>query len=133
VNWLIILAAFLNKNNLDITASPVSADQLAGMLRRITDKTISGKIAKKVFEAMWGGEGDADTIIEKRGLKQVTNTGAIEKLIDEVLANNPKQLQDYRGGKEKLFGFFVGQVMKASRGKANPAQVNELLKKKLSQ
>ncbi|OQY55817.1 MAG: Asp-tRNA(Asn)/Glu-tRNA(Gln) amidotransferase GatCAB subunit B [Candidatus Parabeggiatoa sp. nov. 2] len=133
-NWVMgDLAAFLNKNNLDITASPVSADQLAGMLRRITDKTISGKIAKKVFEAMWGGEGDADTIIEKRGLKQVTNTGAIEKLIDEVLANNPKQLQDYRGGKEKLFGFFVGQVMKASRGKANPAQVNELLKKKLSQ
>ncbi len=133
-NWVMgDLAAFLNKNNLDITASPVSADQLAGMLRRITDKTISGKIAKKVFEAMWGGEGDADTIIEKRGLKQVTDTSAIEKLIDDVLANNPKQLQDYRGGKEKLFGFFVGQVMKASRGKANPAQVNELLKKKLSQ
>jgi aspartyl-tRNA(Asn)/glutamyl-tRNA(Gln) amidotransferase subunit B len=133
-NWVMgELAAFLNKNNLDITASSVSADQLAGMLRRITDKTISGKIAKKVFEAMWAGEGDADTIIEKRGLKPVTDTGAIEKLIDDVLANNPKQLQDYRGGKEKLFGFFVGQVMKASKGKANPAQVNELLKKKLSQ
>jgi len=131
-NWVIgDLAALLNKNNLEITDSKVNAIQLAGMVRRINDKTISGKIAKQVFEAMWNGEGDADTIIEKRGLKQVTDTGAIEKLIDEVLANNPKQLQDYRDGKEKLFGFFVGQVMKVSKGKANPKQVNELLKKKL--
>ena len=131
-NWVIgDLTASLNKNHLDITESKVSAAQLAGMLRRISDKTISGKIAKKVFEAMWGGEGDADTIIEKRGLKQVTDTGAIEPIVDEVLANNPKQLADYRNGKEKLFGFFVGQVMKASKGKANPQQVNVLLKKKL--
>jgi aspartyl-tRNA(Asn)/glutamyl-tRNA(Gln) amidotransferase subunit B len=133
-NWVMgDLAALLNKNNLDITASKISATQLAGMLRRITDKTISGKIAKQVFEAMWDGSGDADTIIDKRGLKQVTDTGAIEKLVDEVIANNPKQLQDYRNGKEKLLGFFVGQVMKASKGKANPTQVNVLLKKKLSE
>ncbi|KHD07936.1 glutamyl-tRNA amidotransferase [Candidatus Thiomargarita nelsonii] len=131
-NWVMgDLAALLNKNNLEITDSKVSTIQLAAMLRRISDKTISGKIAKQVFEAMWNGEGDADTIIEKRGLKQVTDTGAIEKLIDEVIVNNPKQLQDYRDGKEKLFGFFVGQVMKVSKGKANPKQVNELLKKKL--
>jgi len=131
-NWVMgDLAASLNKNNLEITDSKVSAIQLAAMIRRISDKTISGKIAKQVFEAMWNGEGDADTIIEKRGLKQVTDTGAIEKLIDEVLANNPKQLQDYRNGKQKLFGFFVGQVMKVSKGKANPKQVNELLKEKL--
>ena len=133
-NWVMgDLAALLNKNNLDITASKISASQLAGMLRRITDKTISGKIAKQVFEAMWDGSGDADTIIDKRGLKQVTDTGAIEKLVDVAIANNPKQLQDYRNGKEKLLGFFVGQVMKASKGKANPAQVNILLKKKLSE
>ena len=132
-NWILCdLTAFLNKNNLEITESKVSATQLGGMLRRITDKTISGKIAKQVFEGIWNGDGDADTFIEKRGLKQVTDTGAIEKLIDEVVANNPKQLADYRGGKEKLFGFFVGQVMKASKGKANPKQVNELLKNKLS-
>jgi len=131
-NWVIgDLTALLNKNHLDITESKVSAAQLAGMLRRMSDKTISGKIAKKVFEAIWDGEGDADTIIEKRKLKQVTDTGAIESIVDEVLANNPKQLEDYRNGKEKLFGFFVGQVMKASKGKANPQQVNVLLKKKL--
>jgi len=102
------------------------------MLKRIADNTISGKIAKQVFEAMWNGEGDADTVIEKHGLKQVTDSGAIEKIIDEVLANNPQQLADYRSGKDKLFGFFVGQVMKASQGKANPQQLNELLKKKLN-
>lgn len=131
-NWIMgDLAALLNKKNLEITDSKVSAAQLAGMLHRITDKTISGKIAKKVFEAMWNGEGDADTVIEKRGLKQVTDTGAIENMIDDALANNPKQLQDYRNGKDRLFGFFVGQIMKASKGKANPKQVNELLKKKI--
>ncbi len=125
------LTALLNKNNLDIIETKVTAAELAGLLRRITDKTISGKIAKKVFDAMWNCEGDADTIIEKRSLKQVTDIGAIENIVDEVLVNNPKQLNDYRNGKEKLFGFFVGQVMKASRGKANPQQVNALLKKKL--
>jgi aspartyl-tRNA(Asn)/glutamyl-tRNA(Gln) amidotransferase subunit B len=131
-NWIMgDLTAFLNKNNLEITASPVTASQLAGLLRRITDKTISGKIAKQVFEALWRGEGEADGIIEKHGWKQVTDSSAIDQLIDEILANNPKQLQQYREGKEKLFGFFVGQVMKASKGQANPGQVNELLKKKL--
>jgi len=133
VNWVMgDLSALLNKENLDITESKVSAPQLAGMLRQISDNTISGKIAKTVFEAMWAGEGDADNIIEQKGLKQVTDSGAIEKLIDDVIANNPKQLEQYRAGKEKLFGFFVGQVMKISKGKANPAQLNELLKKKLS-
>ncbi|MEN8215423.1 MAG: Asp-tRNA(Asn)/Glu-tRNA(Gln) amidotransferase subunit GatB [Pseudomonadota bacterium] len=132
-NWVMgDLAALLNKNNLDIRESKVNAVQFAGMLRRISDNTISGKIAKQVFEAMWSGEGDADSIIDNHGWKQVTDTGAIENIIDDALANNPKQLQDYRNGKEKLFGFFVGQVMKASKGKANPKQVNELLKKKLS-
>jgi aspartyl-tRNA(Asn)/glutamyl-tRNA(Gln) amidotransferase subunit B len=131
-NWITgELSAFLNKNNLHIVDSKVNATQLADMLRRITDKTISGKIAKKVFAAMWDGEGDADTIIDSHGLKQVTDSGAIEKLIDEVISNNSKQLEEYRNGKEKVFGFFVGQVMKTSKGKANPKQVNELLKKKL--
>ena len=131
-NWVIgDLLGALNKANLDIERSPVSPVMLAGMLRRMSDNTISGKIAKTVFEAMWNGEGDADAVIEKHGLKQVTDTGAIEKVIDEVMAANPGQLADYRSGKDKLFGFFVGQVMKLSQGKANPAQVNELLKKKL--
>jgi len=131
-NWVIgDLLGALNKANLDIEQSPVTPVMLAGMLRRMGDDTISGKIAKTVFEAMWNGEGDADAVIEKHGLKQVTDTGAIEKVIDEVMAANPGQLTDYRSGKDKLFGFFVGQVMKLSRGKANPAQVNELLKKKL--
>ena len=100
-------------------------------LKRIADQTISGKIAKEVFEAMWGSGADADAIIEEKGLKQITDTGAIEKAIDEVMAKNPGQLADFRAGKDKLFGFFVGQVMKATGGKANPAQLNELLKKKL--
>ena len=121
----------LNKAGLEVSESPVTPDMLGGMIQRISDDTISGKIAKTVFEAMWNGEGDADTIIEAKGLKQVTDTGAIEKLIDDVIANNPSQLADYRAGKEKLFGFFVGQVMKASQGKANPGQVNAILKEKL--
>jgi hypothetical protein len=107
-------------------------DALAGLLKRISDNTISGKIAKEVFEAIWAGEGDADAVIDKKGLKQITDTGAIEKVIDEVIAANPKQLEQYRAGHDKLFGFFVGQVMKVSQGKANPAQVNDLLKKKLA-
>jgi aspartyl-tRNA(Asn)/glutamyl-tRNA(Gln) amidotransferase subunit B len=131
-NWVMgDLAAFLNKDNRDIAQSPVSAAQLAGLLRRIQDQTISGKIAKEVFEALWAGEGDADAIIEKRGLKQITDTSAIEKVIDDVIAANPEQLAQYRAGKDKLFGFFVGQVMKLSKGKANPQQVNELLAEKL--
>ncbi|HWQ94640.1 MAG TPA: Asp-tRNA(Asn)/Glu-tRNA(Gln) amidotransferase subunit GatB [Gammaproteobacteria bacterium] len=132
-NWVMgeFLGA-LNKDNLDITASPISPEQLGGMLRRITDNTISGKIAKQVFEAMWNKEGDADAIIEKKGLRQVTDTGAIEKVIEVVMAQFPEQLAQYRSGQEKLFAFFIGQVMKATQGKANPAQVNDLLKEKLN-
>ncbi|OUR65885.1 aspartyl/glutamyl-tRNA amidotransferase subunit B [Methylophaga sp. 42_25_T18] len=133
-NWIITqLLGALNKAGLDIANSPISAQQLGGLLLRITDNTISGKIAKQIFEALWDKEGvDADSIIEAKGLKQVTDSGAIEAMIDEVIANNPGQLEQYRGGKEQLFGFFVGQVMKASKGKANPAQVNEILKAKLA-
>ena len=131
-NWITVeLAAFLNRDNKDIAASPVTVAMMSGLLKRLADNTISGKIAKEVFEAMWNGEGDADALIEKKGLKQITDTGAIEKVIDEIIAKNPKQLEQYRAGKEALFGYFVGQVMKATQGKANPAQVNELLKKKL--
>ncbi len=132
-NWVTgELAAFLNRDNKDISASPVTVSMMTGLLQRLADNTISGKIAKEVFEAMWNGEGNADTVIAKKGLKQITDTGAIEKVIDEIIAKNPKQLEQYRAGKEALFGYFVGQVMKATQGKANPAQVNELLKKKLS-
>jgi aspartyl-tRNA(Asn)/glutamyl-tRNA(Gln) amidotransferase subunit B len=133
-NWVMVeLGAALNKTNKEITESPVTADMLAGMLKRMADNTISGKIAKEVFAAMWEGEGDADTVIEKKGLKQITDTGAIEKIIDDVIAANPDSVAAYKGGKDKLFGFFVGQVLKATGGKANPGQVNELLKKKLSE
>jgi aspartyl-tRNA(Asn)/glutamyl-tRNA(Gln) amidotransferase subunit B len=108
---------------------------LGGLIRRITDKTISGKIAKQVFEAMWAGEGDADKVIEAKGLKQITDSGAIEEIVDEVIAANPQQVENYRNAEEtkrgKMLGFFVGQVMKASKGKANPQQVNQLLKSKL--
>ncbi|MCW5571947.1 MAG: Asp-tRNA(Asn)/Glu-tRNA(Gln) amidotransferase subunit GatB [Steroidobacteraceae bacterium] len=126
------LAAFLNRDNLEIGASRVGAAQLAGLVARIADGTISGKIAKDIFEAMWDSGRDADAIIESKGLRQITDSGVIERAIDEVMAKNPAQLADYRGGKDKLFGFFVGQVMKATQGKANPAQLNELLKKKLA-
>ncbi|MDH3647298.1 MAG: Asp-tRNA(Asn)/Glu-tRNA(Gln) amidotransferase subunit GatB [Gammaproteobacteria bacterium] len=132
-NWVMgDLSGVLNRENLSISESRIDAEMLAGMLRRVADNTISGKIAKQVFEAMWSGEGDADTIIETRGLKQITDAGAIAGIIDEIIAANPRQLEQYRSGKERLFGFFVGQVMKATDGKANPQQVNELLKKKLS-
>ncbi|MCG5536675.1 Asp-tRNA(Asn)/Glu-tRNA(Gln) amidotransferase subunit GatB [Ectothiorhodospira mobilis] len=131
-NWVMgEFSAALNKDGLEIADSPVTAEALGGLLRRIYDNTISGKIAKEVFEAMWAGEGDADTVIEAKGLKQITDTGAIEQVIDQVIADNPQQLEQYRAGKDKLFGFFVGQVMKRTGGKANPAQVNELLKGKL--
>ncbi len=131
-NWVMVeLSGALNKAGLEIGQSPVSARQLAGLLRRIADGTISGKIGKQVFELMWQSGKDADTLIEEKGLKQITDTGAIERIIDEILAANPKQVEQYRAGKDKLFGFFVGQVMKATQGKANPKQVNELLRKKL--
>ena len=131
-NWVMgDFSAFLNKDGKDIADSPVNSAQLAGLLRRIQDRTISGKIAKDVFEALWVGEGDTDAIIEKRGLRQITDTSAIEKVIDDVIAASPEQFAQYRAGKDKLFGFFVGQVMKLSKGKANPQQVNELLIEKL--
>ncbi len=125
------LLAYLNKDGLEITECPVTPQMLGTLVARVEDETLSSRGAKDVFEAMWAGEGDPDTVIESKGLKQVTDTSAIEALVDEALANNPQQLEQYRAGKEKLFGFFVGQVMKASGGKANPQQVNELLKKKL--
>ena len=131
-NWMLgELAGALNRDAIEIDASPVSAEMLGGLLLRIADNTISGKIAKQVFEAMWAGEGSADGVIEAKGLRQITDAGAIESIVDEVIAANPGQLSQYRAGKEKLFGFFVGQVMKATQGKANPQQVNELLKRKL--
>jgi aspartyl-tRNA(Asn)/glutamyl-tRNA(Gln) amidotransferase subunit B len=131
-NWVMgELSGALNRDGLEIGSSRVDAARLAGLLGRIADETISGKIAKDVFEAMWSEARDADAVIDERGLRQITDTGAIEKVIDDVMTRNPKQLADFRSGKDKLFGFFVGQVMKETQGKANPAQVNELLKRKL--
>lgn len=131
-NWITSeLLGALNKAGLDLQESPITSAQLGKLIARIADNTISGKIGKTIFEALWNKEGDVDEIIEKRGLKQVTDTAAIEKLIDEIIAANPQQVADYRGGKDKLFGFFVGQAMKASGGTLNPGQLNELLKKKL--
>jgi len=136
-NWVSTdLLGALNKLGVDITAPPVAAEALAGLLKRIVDKTVSGKIAKEVFEAMLAGgaKGDdaADAIIETKGLVQITDESALISAIDAVMQNNPSQLTDYRGGKDKLFGFFVGQVMKATQGKANPETVNRLLKEKLA-
>jgi aspartyl-tRNA(Asn)/glutamyl-tRNA(Gln) amidotransferase subunit B len=132
-NWVMgELSGFLNRDGIEIGDSPVSAAALAGLLRRIQDGTISGKIAKEVLEAMWTERRDADAIIDAKGLRQITDTSAIEQAITQVMAANPAQLADYRSGKDKLFGFFVGQVMKATGGKANPAQVNELLRKMLA-
>ncbi len=131
-NWVMgNLSAALNKDDLEVKDSPVSAEMLGGMIKRISDNTISGKIAKDVFEAMWNGEGDADAVIESKGLKQITDSGAIEAMIDDIIANNQSQVEEFRAGKEKVLGFFVGQVMKASKGKANPGQVNQLLRDKL--
>ncbi len=132
-NWINgELAAALNRHNLEITASPITPAQLADLLRRIADNTISGKIAKSVFEILWESKESVDSIIEKQGLRQVTDSSAIEKMIDDILAANPQHVAEYRSGKDKLFGFFVGQVMKASGGKVNPQQLNDVLKKKLA-
>jgi len=132
-NWVVgDLSGALNKDGLDIGASKISADELAGLLTRIQDNTISGKIAKQVFEAMWDGEGSADEIIEAKGLKQITDTSAIEAVVDKVIEANPGQVAEYQAGKDKLIGFFVGQVMKETKGQANPGQVNQILKAKLS-
>jgi aspartyl-tRNA(Asn)/glutamyl-tRNA(Gln) amidotransferase subunit B len=133
-NWVMgELSAALNRHEIGPEDSPIAPEQLASLLARILDGTISGKIAKDVFEALWAGEcgGNSDAIIAARGLKQISDTGAIEALVDEVLAANPRSVDEFRAGKDKAFNALVGQVMKASRGQANPAQVNEVLKKKL--
>jgi aspartyl-tRNA(Asn)/glutamyl-tRNA(Gln) amidotransferase subunit B len=122
----------LNRDGLDIADSRIAAENLAGLVSRIADNTISGKIAKEVFEAMWAGEGSADDIIEAKGLKQITDDSAIEAVVDSVIAANPSQVAEYKSGKDKLIGFFVGQVMKETQGKANPGQVNAMLKAKLA-
>ena len=131
-NWIAgPLSAHLNEENLDITASKVTPEALRALAARVADGTISGKIAKDVFDGMWAGEGSADEIVARKGLKQISDTGALEKIVDAVIAANAQQVADYRGGKEKAFNALVGQVMKASQGKANPAQVSAILKKKL--
>ena len=132
-NWQTgTLSAALNEENLEIGAARVSPAALGGLLKRIADATVSGKTAKEVFDALWAGEASADEVIEKRGLKQISDAGEIDRLVDDVLRSNQKQVEDYRAGKEKAFNSLVGQVMKATKGKANPAQVNDILKKKLS-
>jgi len=131
-NWVMgELSATLNKAELDITQSPVSATQLGALVARIQDGTLSGKLAKQVFEGLWEGAGEVDAIIEARGLKQMSDSGELEKIIDDVIAANQKSVEEFRSGKEKAFNALIGQVMKASKGKANPAQVNDLLKAKL--
>ena len=132
-NWIVgDLSGALNKEGRDIGESRISAEDLAGLLTRISDNTISGKIAKQVFEAMWGGEGAADEVIDAKGLKQITDSSAIEAVVDKVIEANPGQVAEYKAGKDKLIGFFVGQVMKETQGQANPGQVNQVLKAKLS-
>ena len=133
-NWIMseVLGA-LKEKNIPISACPVSPELLAGVLKRIDDNTISGKIAKTVFEEIWNTGKNADQVIEEKGLKQVTDSGAIEAIVDEVIAANPGQVAEFKAGKEKLMGFFVGAVMKASKGKANPGMANQLLKKKLAE
>ncbi len=131
-NWVTVeLLGALNKSNLSIQESPIAAPRFAELLKRIADETISGKIAKQVFEFMWNSADSADDIIEKQGLKQITDSGAIEAIIDKIIADNPAQVEQYLSGKDKVFGFFVGQTMKQSQGKANPAEVNKILKAKL--
>ena len=132
-NWMNgELAATLNKAGLDLAQSPIDAARLAGLVAKIADCTLSNKLARQVFEAMWESDLNAEAIIERDGLKQMTDSGAIEAIIDEVLANNAKSVEEFKAGKEKAFNALVGQVMKASRGKANPQQVQELLQAKLA-
>ena len=132
-NWMTgELFANLNKSDLEITDSPIASDQFALLIERIHDKTLSGKTAKQVFAALWDKQGKVDDIIEKQGLKQITDTGAIEAIVDEVIANCPDQVQQYKDGNDKVIGFLVGQVMQKSQGKANPQMANQLLKEKLS-
>ena len=132
-NWVMgELSAALNKNQIDVQDSPISARELSELVKRISDDTISGKIAKDVFKAMWKGNGRVDDIIESQGLKQMTDVGAIEDIIDGIIANNIEQVKQFKAGNTKLLGYFVGQVMKATQGKANPKQVNQILNDKLS-
>jgi aspartyl-tRNA(Asn)/glutamyl-tRNA(Gln) amidotransferase subunit B len=132
-NWITgSLSAKLNEAGKDASESNVSPAQMAALLARIQDGTISGKIAKEVFEAMWTGEGEPDAIIEKRGLRQISDVGALEAIVADVLAANARSVEEFRSGKERAFNALVGQVMKATKGKANPQQVNDLLKKKLA-
>jgi aspartyl-tRNA(Asn)/glutamyl-tRNA(Gln) amidotransferase subunit B len=131
-NWVLgEFSAAVNNEEIDPAHAPVSGAQLGDLLKRIEDGTISGKIAKEVFDAMWAGEGNADAIIEKRGLRQISDAGAIEKIVDEALAASAATVAEYKSGKEKAFNALVGKVMAATKGKANPAQVNAILKKKL--
>lgn len=135
-NWMLgDLAAAMNRQELDIGDCPVSPTMLGGLITRIADNTLSSKLAKQVFEALWQGEGSTDEIIAAKGLKQVSDSGALEAMVDEVIANNPAQVEQYRAADEnkrkKLSGFFVGQIMKASKGQANPQLLNDLLLKKL--
>jgi aspartyl-tRNA(Asn)/glutamyl-tRNA(Gln) amidotransferase subunit B len=122
----------LNEENLKASEAKVLPDQLRQLAERVADGTLSSKMAKDVFDAVWAGEGGVDEIIEKRGLRQISDAGTLEKVVDQVLAANARQVEDYRAGKEKAFNSLVGQVMKATRGKANPAQVNEILRKRLA-
>jgi len=132
-NWVMgELSGALNKDQLDISQSPISPEELSLLVERISDNTISGKIAKDIFKALWNQEGGVDKVIESKGLKQITDTGEIEKIIEEVISNNSAQVDQYRSGNEKILGFFVGQIMKATNGKANPKQVNDILRKKLA-
>ena len=132
-NWIMVdLLGRLNREELEIGQSPVSAERMAGLVRRVADGTVSGKMAKEIFEALWQGEGDADQIIERRGLRQISDTGALEDMVDQIIAANPAQVAEFRSGKDKAFNFLVGQAMKASKGKANPAQLNEILKRRLA-
>ncbi|MGB1701640.1 MAG: Asp-tRNA(Asn)/Glu-tRNA(Gln) amidotransferase subunit GatB [Cycloclasticus sp.] len=133
-NWVMgELSAALNQNNLDITESPVNAERLGCLVARIADQTISGKLAKQVLELMWGSEDVADEVIEREGLKQISDTGALEKMIDQLMADNVAQVEQYRAGKTKMMGYFVGQLMKQTQGKANPQELNKLLESKLKE
>ena len=132
-NWVMgELSAALNKNQVEINNSPISSNELFVLISRITDNTISGKIAKDVFKLMWEGNGSVDEIIEKQGLKQMTDSSALESIIDDIISSNLDQVKQFKDGNSKLLGFFVGQVMKATQGKANPKQVNQILNEKLS-
>ncbi len=132
-NWLTgAYFAALNRSDVALAEAPVDADKLGGLLDLIAEETISGRIAKEVFEAMWASGKSAAAIVEEKGLRQISDQGAVEAIVERVIADNPKQVEQFKSGNEKLIGWFVGQVMKASQGKANPALVNRILKQKLS-